>query len=186
MAGAADDEKEGLSAFEQRFLAEAEAASPSFYLLATVAPGEWMDLEDVMTGATCRVLESTASRTIRRGEVIYARVVTLDGVSIMVGCGSTALAPIRRADLADLRRSLSGRRARLDTEGVRTHEDLLRHWYLLASDQEHNPPLPTLQNTDGDPLGPTTLTFTLSCTPAPDAGGSRRCWLFSNCAAVRR
>ncbi len=166
LAGTADDAKAGLSTFEQRFLAAAEAASPSFHLVAAAAPGEWMDLEDVMTGSTCRVLESTASRTIRRGEVIYARVVTLDGVSIMVGCGSTALPPMRRADLADLRRSLSGRRARLDPEGLRLHEDLLRRWYLLAADQAHNPPLPKLQNTDGDPLEPTTLTFTLSCTPA--------------------
>ena len=166
LAGTADDAEAGLSTFEARFLAAAEASSPSFHVVAAVAPAESMDLEDVMTGSTCRVLESTASRTIRRGEIIYARVVTLDGVSIMVGCGSTALAPILRADLADLRRSLSGRRARMDPKDLRTHEDVLRRWYLLAADQAHNPPLPKVQNTDGDPLEPTTLTFTLSCTPA--------------------
>lgn len=160
------DIKAGLSIFEQRFLAAAEAASPSFYVVLAVAPAESMDLEDILTGATCRVLESTASRTIRPGEIIYARIVALDGVSIMVGCGSTALPPMRRADLADLRRALSGRRARLDAAELRTHEDLFRRWYLLAADQAHNPPPPTLQNTDGDPLEPTTLTFTLSCTPA--------------------
>ena len=65
LAGTADDAERGLSPFEARFLAAAEAASPSFYLVAAVAPGEWMDLEDVMTGSTCRVLESAASRTIR-------------------------------------------------------------------------------------------------------------------------
>jgi hypothetical protein len=43
---------------------------------------------------------------------------------------------------------------------------MLRRWYLLAADQERNPPPPRLINTDGDPLSPTTLTFALSCTPA--------------------
>ena len=81
LAGTADDAEAGLSTFEARFLAAAEASSPSFHVVAAVAPAESMDLEDVMTGSTCRVLESTASRTMRRGEVIYARVVTLDGVS---------------------------------------------------------------------------------------------------------
>jgi hypothetical protein len=152
--------------FERRFLAAAEAASPSFHVAAGVVPGEAIDLEDVLTGATCRVLESTASRIVRPGEVVYARVVTLDGVSIMVGSGSTALPPLRRADLADLRQDLAGRRGRLTAGDLRTHEDSLRHWYLLAADHEHNRPLPTITNTDGEPLEPTTLTFTLKCSPA--------------------
>ena len=42
----------------------------------------------------------------------------------------------------------------------------MRWWYLLAADHAHNPPQPRVHNTDGDPLEPTTLTFTLSCRPA--------------------
>jgi hypothetical protein len=156
----------GMPEFERRFLAAAEAATPSFHAVVDLAAGEWIDLEDILTGARCRVLETSASRTLRRGEVIYARVVTLDSVSIMVGCGATALPPTRRADLADLRGTLARRGGRLSAADLRTHENMLRRWYLLAADHLHNPPLPRLTNTDGDPVEPTILTFTLTCSPA--------------------
>lgn len=155
-----------LPEFERQFLEAAEAASPSFHVVSAVSPGEWMDLDDILTGTQCRVLESTASRTVRRGEVIYARVVTMQDVSILVGCGTTALPPMRRADLADLRKALAKRGARLSTTELRRHQDALRRWYLLAADQVHHPPPPRLTNTDGDALEPTILTYTLTCSPA--------------------
>lgn len=165
---ASDAEPDGgnLPEFERQFLEAAEAASPSFHVVSAVSPGEWIDLDDILTGTQCRVLESTASRTIRRGEVIYARVVTMQGVSIMVGCGTTALPPLRRADLAELRDALAKRGRWLSAADLRRHQDALRRWYLLAADQVHHPPPPTLTNTDGDPLEPTILTYTLACSPA--------------------
>jgi hypothetical protein len=155
-----------LSEFERRFVAAAEAVSPSFYAVRGVEPGQSIDLEDILTGAARRVIEETASRSVRAGGVIYARVVTVDGVSIMVGCGAALLPPTRRSDVADLRERLGIRGNRLTDEDTRALEDVLRRWYLLAADQERNPPPPRLTNTDGDPLAPMTLTFNLLCTPA--------------------
>lgn len=124
-----------------------------------------MDLEDILTGGKWRVIERTASTTVRPGGVLYARIVTMDGESIMCGCGVALLPPTRRSDLADVRRQLAGRRAYLSELQVFALDDELRRWYLLAADSLFNPPLPTVTNTDGEPLAPTTMQFALRCTP---------------------
>lgn len=154
-----------LTGFERRFVAEASRRPVSFHVVTAVDPGNTMDLEDVLTGTTCRVVERTASKTVRRGGIVYARTVTMDGESIMLGCGAALLKPTRRADLADVRRQLVGQRRYLTEQEVFEFDDALRRWYLLAADHELNPPLPTLTNTDGDPIAPTTMHFTLQCAP---------------------
>jgi hypothetical protein len=154
-----------LTDFERRFVTEATSRPVSFHVVTAVEPGQTMDLEDILIGARCRVVERTASTTVRPGGVVYARTVTMDGESIMLGCGAALLKPTRRSDLADLRRQLARGRRYLTGREVFDVDDVLRRWYLLAAEQELNPPLPTLTNTDGDPLAPTTLHFVLRCAP---------------------
>ena len=155
-----------LSERERQFVKAAESASPAFYAVVSAEAGASIDLEDILTGSAWHVIEGTASRTVRPGGVLYARVVTVENVSIMVGCGAALLPPTRRSDVADLREHIGSRGRRPTAGDLRTFEDMLRRWYLLAADQERNPPPPRFTNTDGDPLAPTTLTFTLRCTPA--------------------
>jgi hypothetical protein len=154
-----------LSDFERQYVTEAANRPVSFHVVTAVEPGQSMDLEDILTGATCRVIERTASTTVRTGGVLYARTVTMDGESIMLGCGAALLKPSRRSDVSDLRRQLAGGRAHLSERAVFEFDDILRRWYLLAADRELNPPLPKLTNTDGDPLAPTTMHFVLRCAP---------------------
>ena len=151
--------------FDRRYLLTAVDSPVSFHAVTAVNPGRTIDLEDILTGATCQVLERTASRTVRVGGVLFARPLTMDGVSILLGMGSTQLPPTRRTDLMPLRDKVAGRRKRLTCAEVAALDDPLRHWYLHAADQEHHPRLPTLVNTDGDPLALTTLHFELRCTP---------------------
>jgi hypothetical protein len=155
-----------LSELERRFLVEAARRPVSFHHVTAVDAGRSIDLEDIVTGETCQVIERSASRTVRRGGVLYARTLTLDGVSIMIGCGSTMMPPSYRTDVANVREKLAGSAAhRLSIDEVAAHDDALRRWYLEAAEQIHHPAPPKLQNTDGDPLAPTTLYFELQCSP---------------------
>ena len=89
-----------------------------------------MNLEDILTGSRCTVSERSASTLVRRGGVLYARIVTMDGISIMVGSGAIQLPPLRRADVADFRDQLSRRRGHLLTDAeVLALDDALRRWY---------------------------------------------------------
>lgn len=159
------DETSGVTEFDRRYLSTAFESPVSFHAVLSVVPGRSMDLEDILTGETCQVLERTASQSVRAGGVLFGRVLSMDGVSILFGMGSTQLPPTRRSDLIPLRDGLAGRGKRLTRDGVAVLDDLLRHWYLQAADQEHNPQPPTLMNTDGEPLVLTTLTFELRCEP---------------------
>ena len=154
-----------LSDIERRFLTEAAGRPVSFHHITAVDPGQSIDLEDLLTGETCRVLERTASQTVRRGGVIFARTVTLDGTSIMIGSGTTLLPPDHRPTFHARRERLAADATVLTTRQVLALDDELRRAYLDMADRIRHPPLPTLQNTDGDPLTPTTLHFTLQCTP---------------------
>lgn len=155
----------GLSDLERRFLTEAARRPVSFHHVTAVDPGQSIDLLDMLTGETCRVTERSASQTVRAGGVLYARTLTVDGVSIMVGCGSTILPPTYRPDVARLRETFARDERHLSPDDVAAHDDALRWWYLDVAEQIHNPLPPKLQNTDGDPLAPTTLHFELRCTP---------------------
>jgi hypothetical protein len=158
-------DRPSLDEFDERFLATVHESPFSFHAVTSVVPGRSLDLEDVLTGETCQVLERTASQTVRPGGVLFARVVTMDGVSIMLGMGSTLLPPTRRSELMPIRDQVAGRGKRMTRAQVAALDDPLRHWYLLAADQVHNPPLPQLRNTDGDPLALTRMTFELACSP---------------------
>ncbi len=151
--------------FDRRYLLTAVESPVSFHAVTAVSPGRTIDLEDILTGATCQVLERTASQTVRVGGVLFARTLTMDGVSILFGMGSTLLPPTRRTDLMPLRDGVAGPGKRLTRDEVAALDDPLRHWYLHAADQQHHPRLPTLTNTDGDLLALTTLHFELRCTP---------------------
>lgn len=152
-------------AFDRQYLLTAADSPFSFHAVTAVNPGRSIDLEDILTGATCQVRERTASQTVRVGGLLFARTLTLDGVSILFGMGSTQLPPTRRTDLMPLRDQVAGRGKRLTRDQVAALDDPLRHWYLHAADQVHHPRLPTLVNTDGDPLAMTRLHFELRCTP---------------------
>ena len=154
-----------LSDIERRFLTEAAGRPVSFHHITAVDPGHSIDLEDLLTGDTCRVLERTASQTVRRGGVIFARTLTLDGTSIMIGSGTTLLPPDHRPNFRALRERLAAGAGVLTTLQVLALDDELRRAYLDMADRIRHPPPPRLQNTDGDPLAPTTLHFTLQCTP---------------------
>jgi hypothetical protein len=89
----------------------------------------------------------------------------VDGVSMMVGCGTTLIPPTYRLDLHDLRTRLAGDASHLTAEQVLALDEVLRRYYLEIAEQIHNPKPPILENTDGDPFAPTTLHFELQCAP---------------------
>jgi hypothetical protein len=155
---------DGLSDLERRFLAEAAARPVSFHLITAADPGQSIDLEDLLTGDTCRVVERSASQTVRRGGVVFARTVTVDGVSIMVGSGAALLPPTYRINIQEMRAILAGDADRhLTTEAVLALDDELRRFYLSIADQVFNPKPPVLANTDGDPFLSVTMEFDLAC-----------------------
>ena len=147
------------------FLREACSRPFGFHQILAVEPGRSLALKELLTGEELLVQELTASQTLRQGEIVYARTITLEGVSLMFGCAVQPLPPRYAMHLLDLRDALLETHGRRAIEDLHALDDLLRRVYWNHVESMRNPKLPTLSNTDGDLFEPTTLRFTLDATP---------------------
>jgi hypothetical protein len=154
-----------LDDFEKRFLIEASRCRFSFYSVLEVERGRGLRLLDILTRRAVSVVDRSASETVRRGAILYARVLTLDGLSIIHGSSPFAIPPIHYGRIIDLRDELAEEGQVLTEEDLREFEIEIRELYLEIEEGIVHPELPKLANTDGEPLLPTNMYFELSASP---------------------
>lgn len=162
--------------FQRRFIEAACSRPYSFYLVKEFIPGHNITLKDLLLNHEVTVQERTASTSLDPGTLIFCRIVTLDGDSIILGLGTTPI-PSHFLDLIVEQRQLmaennlpqsaqsSGQVPTLSIELLHEYDIELRQLYFDISIEVWKPPIPSLQNTDGDELAPTKLFYTLNCTP---------------------
>jgi hypothetical protein len=158
----------GLDDYQKSFIQAACSEPFSFFLVTAVEPRRSLALRDLLLEREVQVKERQATESLRRGNVIYARTVSLAGQSILLGVGPVPLPPDFQGFLLDLRDKLkknSRNKSLLDPAHLRSQESVLRSFYFEAADQTLNPPPPVLQNTDGELLVPIRLRYKLRCTP---------------------
>jgi hypothetical protein len=128
-------------------------------------PGRAIDLKDVLTWRHFQVLEQSASRTLRAGDLTYTRVVTAGGASIMIGASPWVIPPAWHLRVLDFRQQLRPSRL-LTVEELRDYDIEIREFYHHVIDEIQHPRLPSLRNTDGGPIELTTMTYELGVTTA--------------------
>ncbi len=157
-----------LSELERLFLEEATTRPLSFYEVLWSKPGERIAIHEVLTGGENEVVERSASRILRQGDITYAQVWNLPGLAILGRCAPICIPPGRKRDIIALRKRLRRRIARqnrdLEAPDLLRYTDDIRETYLNIRDALHAPP--RLCNTDGDPLVFHTLTYRIE---SPDA-----------------
>ncbi|MDE0053813.1 MAG: SEC-C metal-binding domain-containing protein [Gammaproteobacteria bacterium] len=153
-----------MDGFTKRFIDEACSQPFSFFIVLNARPGMRLTIRDLLLKREFEVHERRASRTLKKGSIIFTAVVTLDGDSIMLGCAPLIIPPSYAGIFLNMREDLADD----SVEGL----DLLREWdhemrelYLDIRDDLLNPRLPEMQNTDGDPLQLTKLYYELKCSP---------------------
>ena len=116
-------------------------------------PGRGLRVCDFFSGETFDVRESSASRTLQAGDLLYAQPVRVRGLVMLEACSPVAIPPERKIELIRLRQELQ---ADFDaTPEARAGDDWkeeLRAHYLAESDAILHPAQPQLSNTDGDEL----------------------------------
>jgi hypothetical protein len=154
-----------LSPTEHAFLTSASTSPLTFYTVTNVVAGREIALHDVLTGRDVVVREQSASQSVRAGALLFTRVLTVDGTSIMSGCAPLVIAPRWHHTILDFRERLAGRKGQaLTPDAVRDLDFELRDLYFYIEDEVWNPRLPELRNTDGDKLVLTKLTYRLRCS----------------------
>ena len=158
-------EVESCPDFHREFIEQACKSHPSFFVVESVTTGRAIDLKDILTGRRFHVLEQSASRTMRAGDLTFTRIVSAGGASIMIGAAPWIIQPSWHVRIIDFRE-------RIRPRGLMTLEDLfeydveIRDLYHQIVDALLHPQLPTLVNTDGDPIEMTTMIYECDLTPA--------------------
>jgi hypothetical protein len=143
---------------------ETACRSPmSVLAVEQVVRGRSLDLKDVLTGARFHVLEQGASQTLQPADLVFARVLTIEGVSLLLGTAPFVVPPRWHTRIIDWRERLFRRRL-MTREDLADFDDEIRDLYFNIAAELLDPTPPQLQNTDGDPIALTTLTYELKTT----------------------
>lgn len=126
-----------------------------------VEPGVGMTQFDLLRRIKYEVVERSASKTLKRGEIIYCATSEVEGFRSNVGTGPYALQPISKRDVLDLRKWMMDEIGDDSITAAHLHEFEydIRGLYLNIVREMFTPP--GLANTDNDPFLPHKLYFDL-------------------------
>ncbi|PZR88957.1 MAG: hypothetical protein DLM67_19580 [Candidatus Nephthysia bennettiae] len=127
-------------------------ATFSFHDVFEVAPGRGFTLQDALTGWRGHVTEKTASQRVQPGDILFARVVHLDELAVLDGCAPMAFPPLEKGTIIELRNRIVRANPGITADVLRDYRLELLETYHSTAERLLNPKMPTLANTDGDPL----------------------------------
>ena len=146
---------------------EACIATPfSFHEIITCNPGRGFRLRDVLLGTEEDAIEHAGSLHAQSGDLIYAKVVRSDGLTLIEGCTSVLIPPIYKTEVIAFREQISAQDVAWDDRLLREYDFELREVYLDIADRLLNPQLPEMTNTDGDPFEFRELVFDIDSPQA--------------------
>jgi len=142
-----------------RYIDACLAAPFSFYEIVRCRPGRGFRLRDVFLGTECDVIERSGSQHASAGDLLFAKVVRVDGVAMVDSCGPVLYPPRYKPEIIELRADMEQSIGPLTVEALRDYGLELIELYLDLTEAILDPPLPALANTDGDPIELTELVF---------------------------
>jgi hypothetical protein len=141
-----------LDPIERRYLDACLDAPFSFHEVVTCHPGSGFVLRDVFTGEEVEVTERTGSQGAQPADILFAKIVRIEHLSLLDGCAPVLIPPGRKAPIIELRRWMKSLELPLTKATVRQcGTELMALYYELVESLLHPAP-PELRNTDGDVL----------------------------------
>ncbi|MFN7964529.1 MAG: SEC-C domain-containing protein [Acidobacteriota bacterium] len=143
--------------------AQSALASPlSFWIVEQITPGTSIELRSAFTNERTRVTDTLLSQDVRRGEVVFSRVVALDGFAVVDGCAGMRITPDYLPWILDLKYEIHTREGGLTLAiADRYLQRSLRLYFQICADVI-TPRMPIMQNTDGELLVPVEMRFDLT------------------------
>ncbi len=153
----------GAAELDRAFIETACRSPLSALVVEQATAARSLDLRDVLTGKRFHVLEQGASQRLRPADLLFTRVVTLEGSSIMFGASPFIVPPRWHTHIIDWRERLF-RKRKLTREDLDDLGIEIRAVYHHIAAELLDPTPPRLSNTDGDPLALTTIIYELTTT----------------------
>lgn len=154
-----------LSRYEKQFIEEATMQAFSFWSVKDSEPGQWLLLQDILLDREIKVMDRQASQTVKDGAILFARVITINNTSVILGCASYMIAPHYALQIQDFRQQMM--RSPLAHSGqdlLQEYDIEIRDLYFAIKESMFTPP--EMHNTDGDVIQITRLHYQLDCSVA--------------------
>ena len=160
-----EDKKHKLDSFQQRYIKAICAEEYSFFVVTDVVPGHSLVLKDLVINRTVLIHERQGSESIRVGNIIFTRVMTMNDSSVMVGCAPIVIPASYHSFFIDLRDDWKAAFKELGNDILYEYDYEIRQIYHEISEQLNHQESPKLVNTEGDDLEFIQLHYELSCSP---------------------
>lgn len=147
-----------------RYLEACRNSAFSFLDVLEASPGSGLMMLDALTGWRGFVTEKSASLTVQKGDILFAKVVTLDEVSILDGCSPIAFPPLEKDAVIAIRNRIRKANSIVTADVLMDYGLEMLEIYHSIADRLLNPRMPELANTDGDPLAFCRVTYEI---PSP-------------------
>lgn len=154
-----------LDAFQKQFIENACSRPYSFFVITDVVPGQSLTIKDIFLSKEYTVKERTAAEPKYKGWVLFTRVLSMEGTSIMLGCASIIMPPEYHSRFIEMRESCKKEFQQITSDTLHIIADDLRLIYLDIKDSKNERQMPQLNNTDGEPFVLMNLHYDLHCTP---------------------
>ena len=149
----------------RRYLEACVATPFGFHEIVGVEPGNGFRARDVLTGDERQVMERSASQSMQLGDILFGQLVTSEGITLMEACSAHVLPPHDKIELIDLRERIAAHGS-ISSDTLDDWDIELREVYLDRMEALRNPPIPRLQNTDGEPTAFHRLSFEIPSAQA--------------------
>lgn len=150
----------------KRYVEACIAAPFSFHEMVKCEPGWGFRLRDVLLGSEIDVIERSGSAAAEIGALLFAKVVAVDGIAVLDGCTPVLLPPGCKPEIIELRSELAEDDRGITPDNLHEFELDLIELYLTLAGDVLEPALPSISNTDGDPLELHELVFDIDSTRA--------------------
>ncbi|MBI2754687.1 MAG: SEC-C domain-containing protein [Betaproteobacteria bacterium] len=122
-------------------------------------PGRGLRLRDLFTGAEHEVIERSASKLMREGDLIFGQVATAGSLTLLEISQTLAISPESKSEVISFRKRHFKGSKTAPRERLRELEAELLALYRDIAKRRLEPRMPQMQNTDGEPLSPRKLVF---------------------------
>ena len=149
----------------RRYLDSLLIAPFTFFEVRACVPGTGMTLRDVMTQEEHAVAERSASQGVQPGDLLFGQLALVDRLTMLEAGTGFAISPMEKAPIIELRAHIASAHPVITHQVLRDRDFELLDLFHEIADRAFNPRLPTLQNTDGEPLSLRKLVFELNAPP---------------------
>lgn len=160
--------KDRLNNQERLFIEAMNQSYYSFYSVLQVEREKSLQVRDILLGTTHTIKERLATHSLKRGDIVFSRILTLDDQSIFIGMAPFTIPTGYHSSLLDFKEWLmeENNNEPLNADVLREESDgVLLDCFFDITTEAFDRPLPTLMNTDGDLIQYSKSYFRLTLSP---------------------